>query len=719
MYQRVVAGVIICLILSKTIKAQQTNRVVHEQCATMERLQLEFKSHPGLKTMFEEERIAFTKAVHRRAILRSDIDNAGSRTSYTIPVVFHIVSTNPELVSDDKIQAVLDTLNKDFSGSNEDSVKIPSYFKPLFGKSGIQFCLAQRTPEGEATKGIERIITTQTTFIAGSDDVKNVATLGANSWDTKRYLNVWLCILSNNVLGYSTFPGDVGTQSENQGVVIDYRTLPGGSLTNYNKGKTLTHETGHFFNLYHIWGDDKGACTGSDFVDDTPNQADATSSCYTGIKTDSCTPGGSGVMYQNYMDYTYDNCMVMFTVQQVIRMETALLTYRSSLLNSNACTPPVIRNYDVRLSSIDEPLQRLCSSSFSPVITFKNIGRQPLTSLKISSKIDNGIAVNYDWKGMLEYLKSVTVSLNSLQAPEGIHTLTIYVSNPNNNPDEDVTNDTLSTTFQFYNPVADVFESFEFNTFPPPGWDIVNPDNGITWKRVTGIAKTGQASVSINNYNYNIIGERDDLRLPTVTLQNVDSAFLSFQVAAAVYTDPNARNITWDTLQVLASTDCGKTYTSLYKKYGNELITRSTATTTSFSPRPSEWRKDSINVGNYIGKGNVLFTIRNTTGYENNIYLDDIQVRTVIINPNLKRRGFLVTPNPTNGAIAVQFYPQPTNLKSIQLYNMAGQKLQEIIVADGSASNYYRFDLSRFSAGTYIVRVIFSDRVVTNKVLKF
>ncbi|GEO11821.1 hypothetical protein SAE01_43170 [Segetibacter aerophilus] len=685
----------------------------------MDRLQLKFNRNPQLKAKFEQERTAFTRAIKAGGYRRSgEPDHSNSRTAYIIPVVFHIVLTNPAAVTDSSIMAQLDVLNKSFSGTNADTARIPSYFKPLFGKTEIQFCLAQQTPDGEGTSGIERIKTTQNTFSPDNDAVKHAANGGANSWSPKRYYNVWLCSLSSGILGYATFPSDSGTPDE-QGVVVDYRSLPGGSLTNYNTGKTLPHETGHYLNLFHIWGDDKGECTGSDEVGDTPNQTDATRGCTNGIKTDACTPGGNGIMYQNYMDYSFDSCLVMFTKEQVARMESALLAYRSSLISSNACTQPVLKNYDARLSSIDQPAQRLCTSLFTPVVSIQNKGSQILTSLDISTQIDNGPITSYTWKGSLAYLASSVVTLNSINTIVGIHTLTIYVSNPDNNTDENLANDTISSTIQFYNPVKNVSESFEGSVFPPPGWDIQNPDNFITWKRVTGVSKTGTASVMIENFSYTSVGSKDDLRLPNVTLQNVDSAFLSFQVAAAAYSDVNAANNIWDTLEVLASTDCGQTYTGLYKKYGRELVTRTAATTTFFTPNASEWRKDSINLAPYLGQGNVLLTFRNTAGYENNIYLDDVNVRTVVINPNLKRLGFLATPNPTSGIIAVQFYPLPTNLRALQVYNIAGQKLTEVNVASGQAGNYYQLDITRYSAGTYIVRAVFTDRVITSKILKF
>jgi hypothetical protein len=720
MHFRITIYLVLLSILPSILAAQTTTRIAEEQCATMKRLQNQFERNPRLKVKFEQERLSFKSAVKREAYRQSDAarGNMNSRTAYFIPIVFHIVSTNPDNISDSSILAQLDVLNKSFSGDNADTARIPAYFKPLAGTSGIQFCLAQQTPTGEGTSGIERITTTQTSFSADNDAVKHAENGGANSWDTKKYYNVWLCNLTGGILGYSTFPTETVNPAE-QGVVIDYRSLPGGSLSNYNTGKTLPHETGHFFNLFHIWGDDKGECSGSDDIDDTPNQADATKGCTGGIKTDACTAAGNGIMYQNYMDYSYDSCLVMFTRDQVVRMESALIAYRSSLLNSNGCTVPILKNFDARLSSIDQPSQRLCTNLFTPVVSIQNRGSQTLTSVDINTRIDNGTMVSYNWKGSLPYLASTTVSLNNLNTTPGVHTLTIYVTNPDNNQDEYMANDTISSSIQFYNPVANVSESFEDNAFPPTAWDVVNPDNSVTWKRVTGVAKTGTSSVMIDNYNYSSIGAKDDLRLPNVTLQRVDSAFLSFQVAAATYTDVSTNNNPWDTLQVLASTDCGRTYTTIYKKFGKDLITKTSSTTSSFTPTATEWRKDSINLANFIGESSLLLLFRNSTGYENNIYLDDVNLRTVIINPNLKRLGFLATPNPTNGIITVQFYPQPTNLRAIQVYSISGQKLVEVNTSNGQAGNYYRLDISRYAPGTYIVRALFTDRVITTKILKF
>jgi hypothetical protein len=694
--------------------AQETARTVSVKCGTMQRLEQRLQQSAELKVRFQQQQESFTRLLSAR----TDSEQAFLRTGEvtTIPVVFHIVTDDPSLVTDVQVQAQLDTLNMDFSGTNGDSVRIPSYFKSLFGKSAIQFCLAQRTPDGEPTSGIIRKAGTGS--FTTDDKVKHAATGGSDAWNPAKYFNIWVTPLSGDILGYSTFPGD-GSASE-QGIVIDYRSLPGGSYTQYNGGKTLTHEAGHFFNLYHIWGDDNGGCTGSDFVGDTPGQADATNGCTTGIKTDNCTPGGNGIMYQNYMDYSYDQCLVMFTTQQVSRMEAALLQFRASLLSSDGCQPVVLHNVDAQLRAITSPVQRLCAPGFTPAITVRNKGSQTITNLLLTTTLDGQVIETMTWTGIITTSSEQAIVLKPVTITPGLHALSITVSQVNGRNDENVTNNTLVQPVQYFAPALTVSESFEGAALPPAAWDIVNPDGGITWQRVTGISKTGSASVMINNFDDDVTGEKDDLRLPTVQFSSaLDSAFLSFQLAAATYTATNTQNNIWDTLEVLVSTDCGQTYSSLYKKWGASLVTRTAATEKTFVPTATEWRKDSIDVSSYIGKGDLLFAFRNTNGYENNIYLDDIHLRTVTINPNLKESGFLVTPNPARSTITVQFYPQPANLTAVQVFTTTGQKIAEQIIGTGTASNHYTFNLSAFPAGTYYVRVVYTDRVHTKKIVKY
>ncbi len=684
-----------------------------KRCATMEVLQRSLEKDESLRLRYEND----IKNIQQLAAERAKPNARVEAAPVTIPVVFHIVLPDPNAVTDKMIEDQVKVLNRDFAGLNGDSVNIPAAFKPLYGKSKIQFALAKRTPTNLPTNGIDRVVTTQQTFTQTNNYVKHASTGGANAWNASKYMNVWVCTLGGGLLGYSTFPGT--SSADEQGIVIYNVTLPGGSLAGYNDGRTLTHESGHFFYLFHIWGDDDGACTGSDGVSDTPNQSDASAGCHSGVVTDACTPVAPGIMYQNYMDYSSDGCMAMFTLLQVARMEAALNAYRLSLITSNGAISP-LKDNDAQLVSIDKPVNRVCDTKFQPSITIRNYGALPLTSLVINASVDDGPVVQTQWTGSLASLSTVAITLNGITTNNtGAHTLKIQLTAPNGSTDLGPESDTLSKSFVYPAAIAPpLTEGFEQETFPATGWDVLNADGSYTWERVTGIAKSGKASIVVRNNDYTQNGQTDYLRLPQIILNNADSAFLTFQVAAAIKTASGTLFNYWDTLQVLVSTDCGNSFTSLYKKWGGALVTRSALTTDEFIPAASEWRKDSVNLTPWINKGPVMIAFANSTGNENNVYLDDLNLYTKVNNANLEKLGWLITPNPTNGPLAVKFLNTPVNLKAISVFNSAGQKVAEKIIDKNTPATLYQFNLSSYTTGVYVIKLVYSDHTDSRKVIK-
>jgi len=240
-----------------------------------------------------------------------------------IPVVVHIVyNNNTQNISDAQINAQIQVLNQDYKRLNLDKTNTPNAFMNVAGTANFEFRLAKIAPNGDTTSGITR---TQTTISAFSQEnnVKFSNTGGCDAWDTERYLNIWVCNLSLGLMGYAQFPSDFQVSPNTDGVVVSYKYFGVGDHTEspYNKGRTATHEVGHWLNLRHIWGDAHN-CSATDFVDDTPNQYQATYSYPTFPKTDNCTSSSPGIMFMNYMDYTDDAGMNMFTVGQVARMRS-------------------------------------------------------------------------------------------------------------------------------------------------------------------------------------------------------------------------------------------------------------------------------------------------------------------------------------------------------------------------------------------------------------
>lgn len=253
---------------------------------------------------------------------------------YTIPVVVHVVyNTAGQNISDAQIQSQLVVLNNDFRRLNADRTSTPAAFTGVAADAEINFCLATVDPTGAATTGITRTSTATTSF-TDNDAVKSNSTGGKTPWDATKYLNIWVCNLSGTLLGYAQFPGG---PTSTDGVVIDYQYFgtTGTATAPFNLGRTATHEVGHYFNLYHIWGD---AFCASDLVADTPTQQQDNAGC-PAFPHVTCSNGPNGDMFMNYMDYTDDGCMNLFTSGQKSRMQATLAAGgpRVSLTTSNGC----------------------------------------------------------------------------------------------------------------------------------------------------------------------------------------------------------------------------------------------------------------------------------------------------------------------------------------------------------------------------------------------
>lgn len=347
----------------------QTNEF--NRCATMEGLEIYYRTHPEAKAMAERNKTLFAPESPK-------IPNQNIGPIITVPVVFHIVSNaaRQAQVTDADIIWQLNKMNEDFAGSNADSTNAAYGFYPIRAKNGycqIRYCLAQRTPGDLPTNGINRVVSTLTGAQNCADynadgvvsNIKHAGTGGADAWDPSRYFNIWVAEFDGScsgggLLGIATFPG-TGAADE-QGIAINFAGFsnnPVYAAPAYALGRTAVHEAGHYWGLLHIWGDESG-CANSDFrqlggtcllpaslaggttdqsIGDTPNQSGQVTSCPSGQRVDACSAAAPGINYQNYMDYTADACYSMFTIIQVDRMQWILDNCRASLKTSNGCSP--------------------------------------------------------------------------------------------------------------------------------------------------------------------------------------------------------------------------------------------------------------------------------------------------------------------------------------------------------------------------------------------
>jgi hypothetical protein len=280
--------------------------------------------------------------ISRGAVQNFVMLHESSRTSsnltgktITIPVVVHIVYHYPaENISDSMVRSQIFALNRDFRKLNGDTVKIPAAFKALAADCGIEFKLATVDANGRATTGIIHKYTPITKWTT-DDKIKSSLEMGDDGWDPKSYLNIWVGTL-DKFLGYSSLPGD---PDEKDGVVINNRAFGNGIPGAAAMGRTAVHEIGHWMGLRHLWGD---ADCGDDGVADTPKQETFTNGCPSGVRI-TCNNAPYGDMYMDYMDFTSDVCLLMFTKGQKERMRALFEPggARYSILSSNAFGTPV------------------------------------------------------------------------------------------------------------------------------------------------------------------------------------------------------------------------------------------------------------------------------------------------------------------------------------------------------------------------------------------
>ncbi len=248
-----------------------------------------------------------------------------------IPVVVHVLHRNEAVgtglnISHAQIQSQIDVLNEDFRRLNADRINTPAAFTGVASDYNFEFRLACQDPNGNSTNGVTRRFTSKTGFQFSSNDngadenaigIKMTSSGGEDPWPTDRYLNMWVGNFTDGTLGYATFPGDFATNPNVDGVVITTTSMgrTGNVLAPYDGGRTATHEVGHWLNLFHVWGD---ANCGDDLVADTPQQQTANFGC-PAFPHRTCGNTTNGDMFMNYMDYTDDGCMNVFTNAQRLR----------------------------------------------------------------------------------------------------------------------------------------------------------------------------------------------------------------------------------------------------------------------------------------------------------------------------------------------------------------------------------------------------------------
>ena len=527
----------------------------------------------------------------------------GADERYTLPVVVHIIYGNEaENISLQQVQSQIAILNQDYSRSNEDRIFTQTSFQKVAANTNIQFQLAKRDPQGRPSNGINRISLGAGPF---SPEYINNVIKPNTIWNPSQYLNIWVCNIAGGTLGFSQFPNSSGLTGiplaygakKTDGVVVHYQAFGniGTAIAPFNLGRTATHEIGHWLGLLHIWGDE--GCEADDYCADTPPLAGPNYAC--DLAFSGCT--GGEIMTQNFMDYSEDACMSLFTLDQKARMRAVLQNSprRNSLLRSSA-------------------LQAL---PLAPSPDFIADIRQGCGRLNVKfSDLSDHEPTKYSWvfEGGKPARSSAANPAVTYRTP-GIYAVSLTVSNAHGQQ---------SLRKDGYIQVRAEGEKLplfvDFEVAIPEGSEIYNPGQDSRWRRSRKHGGHGRSSASLyfDNYQNHLLHTQDWFLLPIMDFEENMRTSLRFDVAYAPYGSSHS-----DTLGVFISTACGSQFHAIYYKGGEDLgSTKSWSDV--FEPKPTEWRTEAIDLSQYANQSFVQIAFVNFSGGGNNIYLDNIRLES-------------------------------------------------------------------------------------------
>ncbi|MBK9794007.1 MAG: T9SS type A sorting domain-containing protein [Sphingobacteriales bacterium] len=600
---------------------------------------------PGLEWENQIQRIINNQQIQSRL---NGSQQSQQQIAYTIPVIVHIcyyTNNSTQNINATRVQSQITTLNNDFAGIGVNSSTLPAPFAAVKANSNITFCLAKLDPNNNvlAEPGIERI-NAQTRGWGNPGTAGWAKTLidgtikPATIWDPNYYLNVWVVpkieSSGNEVIGYATFPGLTGLDGMPTGsgnILNDGFVCKSSFFGNNgaNIGRTATHEIGHWLGLRHIWGDN-GQCNGDDYCNDTPKQYGGTAipaGCNYGCPTypfnaNLCNGNPNGDMFMNFMDYTNDGCMALFTNDQSARFQATMQfgDFRKNLKNSPACDT-VKQKPSANFTSL-QAISTLCATS------------------KSFSFTDKSLFAPTSWSWTFQGGTPATVSGTNLAAKNpsgivfntpGLHDVTLVATNARGSS---------SITLQVNVPIVGTgtlpfSESFEGPNFPPLGWDLVNRNGNpaIKWDIMSGYSAYGIGNQCMRFDNTSLDGrfQKDDIMTPKLDFTGITQAKLKFDVSHAPYYGPITTggpdvNL-WDTLEVLITDNCQTTTQRLYRKGDSILATVMPGQGDEFYPAANQWRTDSVAIpAAYLNKPNVQIIFRNYGDYGHTIYIDNVNI---------------------------------------------------------------------------------------------
>jgi len=551
---------------------------------------------------------------------------------YKIPVVVHVIHNGEGDVTnipEAQILSQIKVLNNDYQRLNADASATPTVFQPVAAGIDLEFVLAKQDPDGLPTNGIVRVRGGKNGWTVDDEYLLK----SQSYWPSDKYLNIWVVNQTDSYIGYAQFPpsnlpGLDGFPNEalTDGVVIDYRVF--GSIddgnfnldSQFNKGRTATHEVGHYLGLLHTF---EGGCTGpNDYVTDTPALSSETRNCPSHPAT-SCN--NITKMFQNYLDYTNDACMNLFTAGQIERVVNVLENSprRKSLLTSPGLQVPVLTTVDLEARNVQAPAAQTCSLPVAPVLEVRNRGSQTITSATVALSLNSTVIETKTFALNLASLASTTLAFDEVTLAEpSSNNFTFTIQQVNGAPDNNTANNQLQRLVQvaprLTPPLIETLNEL------PANWTVTNPDNGITWANTTApAASSTNKSMYINFYDYEAESYKDFFISPFIDLSQLTSAVLKFDRAYARF--PGRDN---DSLRIRIYTGCSALQSVTIFNQGSTGLATANTTNASFKPaNASQWKTEAISLNNFLGQ-TIQVVFEATNGYGNNLYLDEIQIVT-------------------------------------------------------------------------------------------
>lgn len=639
-------------LLSAMMHAQ--DHVTHfcGQVAARERL---FARHPHA----QQDALRATQELEQECQL-AQMQRGGGSEIYIIPVVFHIIHENgPENISDEQIQDAISILTRDFRKQNADTSVIINAFSDIAADCHIEFRLATIDPDGDCHSGINRIVSDLT------NDGGNPLMKALSNWPRNSYLNIWVCNnIGNGVAGFTNLPGDVNGSwgAFEDGIVMRSDYVGAIGTSNTARSRTLTHEVGHWLNLYHTWGptNNPGEADNCDFddnVNDTPNTIGHTSCNLNGA---SCGSAVDNV--QNYMEYSF--CSRMFTQGQRTRMRAALQSntaQRNQLWTQANLEETGVLNPPLCLADFSSSQFTICMGD---TLDFFDQSYHNVTSWSWEFGDGNNLTGS-----------NPLVHKNPRHAytQPGIYNVTLTVSNGSQ---------TVSTTQEAFVRVlssgmisSPIEEGFEADW--PGNWITNNIEGDETWEITPNAAYSGSKSLRLRNYSIEA-GNTDEFYTATMDLTGALDAFITYKWSWANRTDE-----TDDRFRISVSGDCGTTW-SLRKLHKGLTNLPTTANTNSFFTPTSvdDWDTNTIELTNddwFNDRFRVRFEFTSYGG--NNLYLDDINI-VANFPTGLKEVKPLfhynVYPNPSSEGMTLDLYRPSSEQMHIVLVNAIGQVVNEL-----------------------------------------